>query len=74
MKKILSTKKLDFIFFLHNLHTVRDGIIEIFRKIKEYGFTSISSSSFQESTLIKWAQYYGTGPEYCLYKVLLLTV
>jgi len=56
------------------LHTVREGIIEIFGKIKEYGFTSFSSLSFQQSILIKWAQYYGSGPKYCLYKVLLLTV
>jgi hypothetical protein len=74
MKKILLSKKLHFNYFLHNLHTEREGIIEIFGKIKEYGFTSFSSLSFQQSILIKWAQYYGTSPEYCNYKVLLLTV
>ena len=74
MKKILSEKKLHFNFFRHNLHTIKEGIIEIFGKIKEYGVTSFSSLSFHQSKLIKWAQYYGTGPEYCYYKVLLLTV
>jgi hypothetical protein len=34
MKKILLTKKLHFNFFLHNLHTIKEGIIEIFGKIK----------------------------------------
>ncbi len=34
MNKIFSTKKLDFNFFRHNLHTVREGIIKIFGKIK----------------------------------------
>jgi len=74
MKKILLSKRLHFNFFLFNLHTIKEGIIEIFGKIKEYGFTSFSSLSFQQSILIKWAQYYGSGPKYCLYKVLLLTV
>ena len=51
MKEILSGKKLDFNFFCLNLHTIEKGIIEIFRKIKEYGFTSFSSLSFQQSTV-----------------------
>lgn len=74
MKKILLTKKLHINFFLHNLHTVREGIIEIFGKIKEYGFTSFSSLSFHQSKVITWVPYYVTNPEYCYYKLLLLTV
>jgi hypothetical protein len=34
MKKILLTKRLHFNFFLYNLHTIKEGIIEIFGKIK----------------------------------------